>query len=106
MKLIDAIETASDIASLTERLCGVEAEIKRIQYTIDNHRPLKLDDALNGLRELTPRVQGSAPERAKGHRHGPSENGSCKVLRETGFDPSHAGRAPGLQGNGQRNCPT
>jgi site-specific DNA recombinase len=50
-KLIDAIETAGDITSLTDRLRDLEGEIKRIQHAIENHRPQKLDDALSGLRE-------------------------------------------------------
>jgi len=50
-KLIEAIETAGDIASLTERLRDLEAEIQRIRHAIGNHRPPKLDDALNGLRK-------------------------------------------------------
>ena len=50
-KLIDAIETAGDIASLTERLRELEAEINRVQHAIATHRPLKLDAAFSGLRE-------------------------------------------------------
>ena len=50
-RIIEAIETAGDIGGLTERLRDLEGEIKRIQHAIDNHRPVKLDDALNGLRE-------------------------------------------------------
>jgi hypothetical protein len=45
------VETAGDIASLTERLRDLEAEIQRIRHAIENHRPLKLDDALNGFRK-------------------------------------------------------
>ena len=50
-KLIEAIETAGDIASLVERLRDLEAEITRIHHAIENHRPLRLEDALDGLRE-------------------------------------------------------
>jgi hypothetical protein len=50
-KLIDAIETAGDITSLVERLREIEGEIKRIQNAITSYRPLKLDQAMNGLRE-------------------------------------------------------
>ena len=37
-KLIEAIETAGDIASLTERLHDLEGRIKRLQRAIENHR--------------------------------------------------------------------
>ena len=50
-KLIDAIETAGDIASLTQRLRELEAEINQVQHAIATHRPLKLDVAFSGLRE-------------------------------------------------------
>jgi len=48
--LRDAIETAGEIASLAERLGEIEGEIKR-EHAIDSHRPVNLDQAMNGLRE-------------------------------------------------------
>jgi hypothetical protein len=36
-KLIDPIQTAGDIASLTDRLRDLEGEIKRIQHAIATH---------------------------------------------------------------------
>lgn len=50
-RLLGAIETAGDISSLTERLRVLEAEIKSIQQDIANHRPLKIEDAISGIRE-------------------------------------------------------
>ena len=48
--LRDAIETAGEIASLAERLGEIEGETKR-EHAIDSHRPVNLDQAMNGLRE-------------------------------------------------------
>jgi chromosome segregation ATPase len=50
-KLIEAIDSAGEIASLTERLRALEGEIKSIENAIQDHRPSKVDDTLKGLRE-------------------------------------------------------
>ncbi len=50
-KLIEAIEVASDVTSLTERLRVLETETRRIQEAIDAYRPIKLDVALGEVRE-------------------------------------------------------
>jgi len=39
------------IASLAERLRVIEGEIKQIEHAISSHRPVKLDEEVNGLRE-------------------------------------------------------
>ena len=50
-KLIEAIETAGDIAVLTERLRGLEREVKHIEEAIARYRPIKLDDTVTDIRE-------------------------------------------------------
>jgi len=49
--LIEAIETAGDINSLTERLRAVETEISRIQRAVADYRLVRLEDTLKGLRQ-------------------------------------------------------
>src|SRR5947209_43823 len=50
-QLIDAIEMAGDITSLTDRLRTLENEIRDIERAIESERPVKLDDVMAGLRE-------------------------------------------------------
>ncbi len=55
-KLIEAIEVAADVTSLAERLRGLEAEIAKIQQAIAAYRPIRLDAAVEEIRE---HVRGS-----------------------------------------------
>jgi hypothetical protein len=54
-KLIEVIETAGDIASLTERLRNLEGEIDQIEQAIASYRPLKLDDAITACESTSPK---------------------------------------------------
>jgi site-specific DNA recombinase len=50
-KVLEAIETAGDIDSLTDRLRELETDIKGIEAAITAYRPLKLDQTVADVRE-------------------------------------------------------
>ena len=50
-RLLEAIEIGGDLISLTQRLREVEHEITRLSDVIAVHRPLKIDTAVDGVRE-------------------------------------------------------
>jgi hypothetical protein len=107
-KLIEAIETAGDIASLTNRLRNLEGEIKRIQQAIENHRPVKVDDALNGVRErITKELLGFKESLAAGSDADMTraKTALAKHIGKLGLTPARRGGRPVYKVTGSVTIP-
>ena len=82
--LINAIETGGDIPSLTARLRDMEAEVAQIQDAIDAYRPLKLDSALEGLREHVTRALLQLKESLAAAGHGDLARAKAALAKHVG----------------------
>jgi hypothetical protein len=101
-RLIQAIEiSGGDIPGLTHRLREVEGEITRLNEAIAVHRTVKLNVAVDGIREhvmksitrLGVTLKAGDISRAKS---------ACQTHRQAGFDSRPARRASGVQSIGER----
>jgi site-specific DNA recombinase len=50
-KLIEAIETTGEISAISARLKDLESEIRQIESAITSHRPVKVEDAIDEIRQ-------------------------------------------------------
>jgi site-specific DNA recombinase len=84
-KIMEAIETAGEINSLTVRLRDLENDIKRIQEAIAHYRPIQVDEAVRDVR-------GSVIQMMLGLRESLATRTSMDVARAKAALAKHVGK--------------